>query len=115
MVEKRTKTSVSLPSAKTPALQTLAAAPLPRNTPWAPAPRAWTTRSGMRSLSKCVIFSRRWWSCRRTGPRRPAFIEWSVSDSRAPCAVVRYAPCCRVASSPSFDGAPVGLCGVAPF
>jgi hypothetical protein len=36
-----------------------AAAPLDRNTPGAAAPRACTTRSGMRSWSKCMIFSRR--------------------------------------------------------
>ena len=40
----------------------LAAAPLATNVPCAPAPRAWTARSGMRSWSKCMIFSRRWWS-----------------------------------------------------
>ena len=30
------------------------------NSPNAPAPRAWTTRSGIRSWSKCEIFSRLW-------------------------------------------------------
>ena len=63
------------------------------NTPWAAAPRACTTRSGMRSWSKCVIFSRRWKSCSRVGPRAPALSEWSVSRSRAPGDVVRNAPC----------------------
>ena len=43
-----------------------------------PAPRAWTTRSGMRSWSKCMIFSRRWKSSSSVGPRRPAFSESSV-------------------------------------
>ena len=37
----------------------------------------------MRSWSKWVIFSRRWWSWSSTGPRRPAFSEWSVSRRTA--------------------------------
>ena len=44
----------------------------PTKVPCAPVPRAWTTRSGMRSWSKWVIFSRRWWSWSRVGPRWPA-------------------------------------------
>src|SRR5690625_6673924 len=45
------------------------------------------------SWSKWVIFSRRWWSCSSTGPRRPALREWSVSRSRAPVEVVSWVLC----------------------
>lgn len=34
--------------------------------------------------SKWVIFSRSSWSCRRTGPRSPAFRDWSAVVSRPP-------------------------------
>ena len=44
-------------------------------TPCAAEPRAWTIRSGMRSWSKWVIFSRRMKSSSSVGPRRPAFSE----------------------------------------
>ena len=44
-------------------------------------------------------------SCSSVGPRSPALSEWSVSGSRTPPAVVRYAPDCDRESS----GAPVGL------
>ncbi len=84
------------------------ARPFATKIPWAPAPRAWTTRSGIRSWSKWVIFSRRWWSCSRTGPRGPAFSEWSVERSRAPCEVVRYSPCCALVDCGASVGAPVG-------
>ena len=40
--------------ARKTALVTPVAAPLDMNTPWAPAPRVWTTRSGIRSWSKCI-------------------------------------------------------------
>ena len=36
--------------------------------PWAPNPRAWTTRSGIRSWSKWKIFSRKWKSSSSDGP-----------------------------------------------
>ena len=90
---------------------TFDAAPLERKTPCAPAPRAWTTRSGMRSWSKCMIFSRRWWSCRSTGPRGPALSEWSVSRTRTPVAVVWNSPACARAVGPAFVGTPVAVFG----
>ncbi len=108
-VEKRTKTGVSASAARKAAFVTPAAVPYDWKTPCAPAPRAWTTRSGMRSWSKCMIFSRRWWSWRRTGPRGPALSEWSVSYSRVPCAVVRYAPLWATRAWSAPVGWPVGL------
>jgi len=39
-----------------------------RKVPWAPVPRAWTTRSGMRSWSKRWIFSRPIWSSSKEAP-----------------------------------------------
>ena len=86
-------------AARKPAAVTLAALPYARNTPWAAAPRACTTRSGIRSWSKWVIFSRRWKSSISDGPRGPAFREWSVSGSRTPWAVVRKSPSCDVAAA----------------
>ena len=80
-----------------------------RTSPWAPAPRAWTTRSGIRSWSKCVIFSRRWWSCSSVGPRSPALSEWSESRSRAPWAVVSQRPWPDTASASTSVGAPVAV------
>ena len=56
-----------------------------------PTPRAWTTRSGMRSWSKRVIFSRRWKSSSSVGPRGPALSESSVCGTRTPWSVVRAA------------------------
>ncbi len=108
-VEKRVNTGVSTSLPRNAALVTLAAVPYPLKTPCAAAPRACTTRSGMRSWSKWVIFSRRWWSWSRTGPRGPALREWSVSYSRAPCAVVRYAPACPVRRGSVPVSWPVGL------
>ena len=54
--------------ARNPALVIFDGGAVASNTPWAPAPRAWTTRSGMRSWSKCMIFSRRWKSSMSVGP-----------------------------------------------
>ena len=48
---------------------------------------------------------------RRLGP---AFSEWSESGSRAPVAVVRYAPRCATAPGPAPRGHPVGLKGSGP-
>jgi hypothetical protein len=79
------------------------------NTPWAPAPRACTTRSGMRSWSKCVTFSRRWWSCSSVGPRAPALREWSVSRMRSPCDVVRKGPCGPTSVALAPVAAPVAV------
>ena len=56
-VEKRTNTGVALPSsANSLALVSLDNSPLATNSPNAPTPRAWTTRSGMRSRSKRASF-----------------------------------------------------------
>ena len=63
-----------------------------RNVPWAPAPRAWTTRSGIRSWSKCMIFSRRWKSSSSVGPRSPTRRLLSVSSTGTPWAVVSVSP-----------------------
>jgi len=46
-------------------------------------------RSGIRSWSNCIAFSRRWWSWSSVGPRSRALREWSVSAIRTPVAVVR--------------------------
>ena len=91
-VEKRRKTGVLTPFCRNPARVSPAAAPVDSKIPWAAAPRACTTRSGIRSWSKWVIFSRKWKSSSRVGPREPALSEWSVSGSRRPSAVVRCAP-----------------------
>ena len=61
-------------------------------TPWAAAPRAWTTRSGMRSWSKCMIFSRRWKSSSRVGPRELTRRLLSVSSTFTPSDVVSASP-----------------------
>ena len=39
-----------------------------------------------------MIFSRRWWSSIRVGPRDPAFNELSVSSTAWPCEVVNASP-----------------------
>ncbi len=44
----------------------------------------------------------------------PALSEWSESGSRVPVAVVRYAPCCAMASGRTPRGHPVGLKGSGP-
>ena len=59
--------------------------------PCAPEPRAWTMRSGMRSWSKWVIFSRRMKSSSRVGPRAPLLSEFWLSAIGAPWLVVKHA------------------------
>src|SRR5690554_7367395 len=56
--------------------------------PWAPEPRACTMRSGMRSWSKWVIFSRRMKSLSSAGPRTPALSEDWLSAISTPWLVV---------------------------
>jgi hypothetical protein len=56
--------------------------------PCAPKPRAWTTRSGMRSWSKWKILSRRMKSSSSVGPRSPAFRLFWLSAIATPCEVV---------------------------
>lgn len=55
--------------------------------PW-PAPLAWTTLSGILSLSKCAISSLNTKSWTRTGPRGPAVIVAVFSPIGAPVPVV---------------------------
>jgi hypothetical protein len=75
-VEKRTKTGVRLPaSANSEAREYRVSGSKHSKNPCAAEPRAWTIRSGMRSWSKCVIFSRRTKSSSRVGPRSPALSE----------------------------------------
>jgi hypothetical protein len=65
-VEKRRATSVFFPASwKSLARVNLEIGssptlPVASNTPYAVKPRAWTTRSGTRSRSKWLIFSRNW-------------------------------------------------------
>ena len=49
-------------------------------------------RSGMRSWSKCVIFSRRMKSFSSAGPRSPALSEFWLSATATPWFVVRRCP-----------------------
>ncbi len=58
------------------------------NHPFAPYPRACTTRSGIRSWSKWKIFSRRWKSSSRAGPRGPTRSVFWSSATGTPCWVV---------------------------
>jgi hypothetical protein len=92
-VEKRTKTGVfRAGSFRNPAFVYCESGSYTWKKPCAPAPRAWTTRSGMRSWSKRVIFSRRWKSSSSEGPRGPGFSESSVCSIRTPWSVVRNVP-----------------------
>ena len=63
-------------------------------------------RSGMRSWSKCVIFSRRMKSSSSVGPRRPAFSEFWLSATGTPWLVVSTWPLAstRTRSSGSIVG-----------
>ncbi len=65
--------------------------------PYAPAPRACTTRSGMRSRLKWASFSRSSWSCTSTGPPTPAVSLFWLSATGAPASVVS-GPCVTYAS-----------------
>ena len=56
--------------------------------PWAPDPRACTIRSGIRSWSKWVIFSRKTRSSSSVGPRVPARSEFWLSEIGNPWLVV---------------------------
>ena len=68
-VEKRTNTSVRSPARwNRSARVTSASDSYVSKNPWAPNPRAWTTRSGIRSWSKWKIFSRKWKSSSSDGP-----------------------------------------------
>lgn len=52
--------------------------------PWAPAPFACTTLSGILSLSNLANLSIKWTSCRRIGPLGPAVCEFWLSSTGAP-------------------------------
>ena len=71
-----------------------------------PLPAACTTRSGMRSWSKCMIFSRRWKSSNRVGPRSPTRRLLSVSSTGTPVAVVRVSPPWAHWGATASSGAP---------
>src|SRR5699024_11082839 len=58
------------------------------NRPKAPEPLACILRSGITSLSKCASFSRNQTSCKSIGPLGPAVIEFWLSGTGAPAAVV---------------------------
>ena len=57
-------------------------------TPWAPLPLAWTTLSGILSLSNFANLSIRWGSWIRTGPTYPAVMEFWLSSTGTPWEVV---------------------------
>ena len=78
-----------------------------------PAPRACTTRSGMRSWSKWVIFSRRMKSSSSVGPRAPALQRvvvvgdaprpgWWSAGSRAPGVKASSCFCLAAPASPAL-------------
>jgi hypothetical protein len=91
-VEKRVKTSVRSPtSVSTLARVYFANDLVSSKKPWAAEPRAWTMRSGIRSWSKCWIFSRRMKSSSKVDPRGPAFSEFWLSLSGTPWFVVSRA------------------------
>ena len=56
--------------------------------PWAAAPFAWTTLSGMRSRAKWAILSIRLKSCMSRGPLGPADREFWLSSNGAPLEAV---------------------------
>ena len=73
-VENRTNTGVCIDgSFKKPAFVYFAIDSYTWNTPCAAEPRACTMRSGIRSWSKCVIFSLKIKSSSSDGPLSPAF------------------------------------------
>ena len=114
-VENRTNTGVLAPDLRNAAAQMSSRPSSATNVPWAPAPRACTTRSGMRSWSKCMIRSLRWKSSSRLGPRSPAVSELSASSTRTPCAVVRWSPdCAQRGRTASPIGLPAGRGSVTP-
>ena len=89
-VENLTNTSVLLPTLeRNLALVYLVTSAVTSKYPCAPAPFACTTRSGMRSRSKCPSFSSRCVSCMSTGPLGPAVSLFWSSPTGLPNAVVR--------------------------
>ena len=88
-VEKRVNTGVCSPtSVRILAVVYLASDSVSSKKPCTPVPRAWTMRSGMRSWSKWVIFSRRMKSSSRVGPRGLARSEFWLSEIGRPWLVV---------------------------
>jgi len=71
------------------ALVSLDRLPWERNSPWAPTPRAWTTRSGVRSRSNRASFWISWKLSRRTAPSGPAVLEFWLLPTGWPPSSVR--------------------------
>ena len=92
-VEKRTNTGVVFSGCvKKSALVYSLKSSYTWNSPCAPNPRACTTRSGIRSWSKCIIFSRKWKSSSKVGPLSPTVSEFSSSLTFIPLFVVIAVP-----------------------
>lgn len=88
-VENRTPIGVLLPiSENTLAAEYFVMSCVTSKYPNAPAPFAWTTLSGIRSLSKCANSSIRMLSWRRSGPGRPTDNDAALSPTGLPKAVV---------------------------
>lgn len=88
-VEKRRKTGVFFPmESKSLALVNLETSWVTSKYPWAAAPLAWTTRSGMRSRSKWASLSSRWKSEITRGPHSPAVTLFWLSSTGCPVEVV---------------------------
>ena len=88
-VEKRRKVSVCLPTSERNAARVYSVtSAVTVKVPYAPAPRACTMRSGMRSRLKCASFSIRSWSWMRPGPPMPAVSLFWLSPTGAPDSVV---------------------------
>ena len=108
-VEKRANTGVRSPtSVKIFARVYFASDFVSSKYPCAAEPRACTMRSGMRSWSKCMIFSRRMKSSSSVGPRGPCFSEFWLSAMTTPWLVVsggRLPPACCWYSPPLPRGA----------
>ena len=60
------------------------------NVPNAPEPLACIRRSGITSLSKCAICSKKYQSCISKGPLGPAVILFSLSDTGVPKRPVNF-------------------------
>ena len=89
-VENLAKVGVTLPTeSKTFALVYFETSWVTLKNPWAPAPLAWTTLSGILYRSKWASLSMRWKSEIATGPYSPAVTEFWLSSTGCPVDVVR--------------------------
>lgn len=70
------------------ALQYFAMSCVTTNSPNAPAPFAWTTLSGIRSLSKWAMSSMKPWSWSKIGPLGPTVSDLVFESNGAPLLVV---------------------------